>query len=237
MSNRAISVNSETVNWTNQVSSKPYLYIYATGTGDYGDIKTSFSITLSYTYTARSLLFTDPDAMPIQMTREMYKMETGKDPYFTVLAHKDEENMTLEEIIKRREDGIVENISFDSVMEGYEPKPWTREYEVKHNKETDSCVARIEVLNMGMEDEVQCSLDREEWNTMYNRDGNSYYHEAELPKDFNRFSDFVYVRVLDKEKEEIVTEMTIEPKIFIPNQTKGLIIHGNIDLENLITDK
>jgi hypothetical protein len=234
MTNRSVTVNAETKNWVNQVSSKPYLYIYATGTSDYADIKTNFSITLNYTYTAKSLLFTDPDAMPVQMTREMYKMETGKEPYFTVLAHKDEENMTLEEIIERRENGIVENISFDSILEDYQPKPWTREYEVNHNKETDSCTARIEALNMGMDDEVQYSLDKEEWTTMYNKDGNSYYHEAELPKDFNRYSDFVYIRILNKKKEEIVTETTIEPKIFIPDQTKGIVLPGKVDLDSLL---
>ena len=234
MSNRAMTVNSNTLNWANNVSSKPYLYIHSTATGDYAGIKTSFSLALSYTYKAKSLVFSERDAVPLLMSKDMYKMRTGKEPYYSVLVHNGEENMSLEEIIKRREDGISEAISFDSVVEGYEAKPWTREYDVEYNKETDTCTAKIEVLNMRMEDEVQCSLDKEKWNTMYNVNGKTHYHEAELPKDFNRYSDFVYVRVLDKEKEEIVTEMTIEPKIFIPNQTKGLILPGNVDLKNIL---
>lgn len=234
MSNRTMTVNAETKNWANKVSSKPYLYIYATGTSNYADIEKTFSVTLSYTYQAKSLVFSERDAVPLLMSKDMYKMRTGKEPYYTVLVHNGEENMSLEEIIKRREDGISEAIPFDSVVEGYKAKPWTREYEVEYNKETDTCTAKIEVLNMRMEDEVQYSLDKEEWNTMYNVNGKTHYHEAELPKDFNRYSDFVYVRVLDKEKEEIVTEMTIEPKIYIPDQTNGIIMPGNIDLKNIL---
>lgn len=234
MSNRAITVNAETTNWANQVGSKPYLYIYSTSTSDYGDIQTSFSITLNYTYTAKMLTYTEKDAQPILMSRDMYKLETGKDPYCSILVHEGEENMSLEEIIKRREDGIAEEISFDSIIENYEAKPWTREYDVEYDKETETCKAKIEVFNMGMHDEVQYSLDKEEWNTMYNINATTQYHEAELPKDFNRFSDFVFVRVINKEKEEIVAKMTIEPKIFVPNQTKGIILPGNIDLKSIL---
>lgn len=235
MSNRAIAVNSETLNWANNVSSKPYLYIYSDAAADYAGIKTSFSITLNYTYTAKMLTYAAKDAQPILMSRDMYKMETGKDPYCSILVHEGEENMSLDEIIERRENGISEFISFDSIVEDYEAKPWTREYNVEYNKETKTCKAKIEVFNMGMNDEVQYSLDKEEWNTMYNIDANTQYHEAELPKDFNRFADFVFIRVINKEKEEVVTNMTIEPKIFIPDQTKGIIIPGDIDLKNLLT--
>ena len=235
MSNRAITINSEVLNWANQVGSKPYLYIYSTSTSDYADVQTSCSVTLNYTYTAKMLTYAEKDAQPILMSRDMYKMETGKDPYCSILVHEGEENMSLDEIIERRENGISEFISFDSIVEDYEAKPWTREYNVEYNKETKTCKAKIEVFNMGMNDEVQYSLDKEEWNTMYNTDANTQYHEAELPKDFNRFADFVYVRVINKEKEEVVTNMTIEPKIFIPDQTKGIIIPGDIDLKNLLT--
>lgn len=233
MSNRPITINAEVKNWANQVGSKPYLYIYSTSTTDYADIQTSFSITLNYTYGATMLTYAEKDAQPMLISKDMYKMETGKDPYYSVLVHKGEENMSLEEIIKRREDGICEHISFDSIAENNEIKPWTREYEVEYDKETETCKAKIEVFNMGMQDEVQYSLDKEEWNTMYNINATTQYHEAELPKDFNRFSDFVFVRVINKEKEEIVAEMTIEPKIFVPDQTKGIILPGNIDLKNL----
>lgn len=236
MSNRAITVSSETLNWANNVSSKPYLYIYSNATADYAGIKTSFSITLSYTYGAKMLTYAEKDAQPMLMSRDMYKMETGKEPYYSVLVHEGEENMSLDEIIQRREDGISEFISFDSIVKDYEAKPWTREYKVEYDKETKTCNAKIEVLNMRMSDEVQYSLDKVKWNTMYNNDATTYYHEAKLPKDFNRYADFIYVRVLDKEKEQIITEITIEPKIFIPDQTSGIILPGNIDLENIIKE-
>lgn len=240
MSNRAISVNGETKNWANKVSSKPYLYIYATGTGDYGDIQTNFSITLNYTYAARTLSFDSATAASAGLAPAMYRSIYGKDAFHSMTIYEEEENMTLEEIIKRREDGIVEDIPYDSVIDVPEILPWTREFEIfepstenqKDKSIKPNLALKIEVFNMGMHDEAQFSLDNEEWFTLIGESAEDNYLYGTLPKDFNKYKDFVYVRIINKEKEFIYQEQIIEPKIYIPDQT-GLIIVPELDLDSL----
>ena len=236
MNNRAITLNAEVTNWANQVGSKPYLYIYSTSTSDYADIKTSCSITLNnYVYMAKTISFTD-DSMPINMTPYMYKEATGKEPYHSMVVYENEEDMTLEEIMQRREDGIVLPIEYDSIIQAPEVKPWTREYEITESKDKSldkKLIFRIEVFNMQMDDEAQYSLDGEEWFTLYGDSAESNYVQTELPKDFNKYSDFIYVRIIDKAKEIIHTESSIEPLIYIPDQN-GIILPGKLDLDEIL---
>lgn len=235
MSNRAITVNAETKNWANKVSSKPYLYIYATGTSNYADIQTTFSVTLNYTYAARTLSFDSSTARSAGLAPAMYRSIYGKDAFHSMTIYEEEENMTLEEIIKRREDGIVEDIPYDAIIDVPEILPWTREFNIYETKEEDESVKKmfkIEVFNMGMEDEAQYSLDNEEWFTLRGESAEDDYLYGELPQDFNKYRDFVYVRIINKEKEFIYQEQAIEPKIYIPEQT-GLIIVPEIDLDSL----
>lgn len=241
MSNRAISVNAETKNWANKVSSKPYLYIYATGTSNYADIKTTFSITLNYTYGARMVTFEAKDAVALNVSPYMYREITGKNPYCSMVIHEDEENMTLEEIIRRREDGVVEAINNEDVIDAPEISPWTREYKIfkDENAKDKSLKSRnkikIEVFNMDMDDEAQFSLDGVEWFTLMGENPEDNYLYGDLPLDFNEYRDSVYVRVVDKKKEVIHTELSIEPKIFIPGQESGIIIpDGEIDIDEIV---
>lgn len=240
MSNRAISVNAETKNWANKVNSKPYLYIYATGTSNYADIENTFSVTLDYTYAARMVTFEAKDAVALNVSPYTYREVTGRNPYCSMVIHEDEENMTLEEIIRRREDGVVEAINDDDVIDVPETVPWTREYEIfkDENAKDKSLKSRnkikIEVFNMDMDDEAQFSLDGVEWFTLMSENAEDNYLYGDLPLDFNEYRDFVYVRVIDKKKEVIHTELSIEPKIYIPGQTSGLILPGNIDLETVL---
>lgn len=239
MSNRAITMSSEVTNWANQVGSKPYLYIYSTSTSDYADIQTSCSITLNnYVYTAKTIAFESEKAIPLLMTADMYRETMNKEPYHSMTVYENEIDMTLEEIIQRRVDGIVEDIPYDSIIQAPEIKPWTRNYEVYESNTfslNKQLFVKVEVFNMDMNDEAQYSLDGEEWFTLYSEDVNSDYLIAELPKDFNKYRDFVYVRVIDKEKEIIHTELNIEPLIYIPNQTSGIILPGEaLDLDNII---
>lgn len=235
MSNRAITVNAETKNWANKVSSKPYLYIYATGTSNYADVQTTFSVTLNYTYAAKTLSFDSSTAMSAGLAPAMYRSIYGKDAFHSMTIYEEEENMTLEEIIKRREDGIVEDIPYDSIIDVPEILPWTREFNIYETKEEDNSIKKmlkVEVFNMGMEDEAQYSLDNEEWFTLRGESAEDDYLYGELPQDFNKYRDFVYVRIINKEKEFIYQEQAIEPKIYIPDQT-GLIIVPEIDLDSL----
>lgn len=239
MSNRAITMSSEVTNWANQVGSKPYLYIYSTSTSDYADIQTSCSITLNnYVYTAKTIAFESEKAIPLLMTADMYRETMNKEPYHSMTVYENEIDMTLEEIIQRRVDGIVEDIPYDSIIQAPEIKPWTRNYEVYESNTfslNKQLFVKVEVFNMDMNDEAQYSLDGEKWFTLYSEDVNSDYLIAELPKDFNKYRDFVYVRVIDKEKEIIHTELNIEPLIYIPNQTSGIILPGEaLDLDNII---
>ena len=243
MSNRAITINAEVTNWANQVGSKPYLYIYSTSTSDYADIQNSCSLSLNnYVYTARTLSFDSETARSSGLTPAMYKSVTGKEPFHSMTVYEEEENMTLEEIIQRRVDGIVEDIPYDSIIDAPEILPWTREYEVyepKVENQKDKSVKpntmfKIEVFHMGMEDEAQYSLDNEEWFTLKGENAEDEYLYGELPRDFNKYKDFIYVRIINKEKEFIYNEQIIEPKIYIPGQTSGLILPGNIDLETVL---
>lgn len=238
MNNRAITINSEVVNWMNKVSSKPYLYIYSSASADYAGMKTKFTINLNnYVYTAKTISFESSDSVALKMTPDMYTTLVGKTPYHSMTVYENEENMTLEEIIQRREDGIVEPIEYDSIIQVPEIKPWTREYEIVKSKDKgmdNTYIFRIEAFNMEWDDEAQYSLDGEKWFTLYGESAESNYLYTELPKDFNRFSDFIYVRIIDKAKEIIHTELTVEPIIYIPDQ-KGIILPGEaLDLDKLL---
>lgn len=161
-SNRAITMSSEVTNWANQVGSKPYLYIYSTSTSDYADIQTSCSITLNnYVYTAKTIAFESEKAIPLLMTADMYRETMNKEPYHSMTVYENEIDMTLEEIIQRRVDGIVEDIHYDSIIQAPEIKPWTRNYEVYESNTfslNKQLFVKVDVFNMDMDDEAQYSL-------------------------------------------------------------------------------
>lgn len=229
MTNRTITVNSETLNWANKVSSKPYLYIYSNASADYAGIKTSFSITLNYTYAAKMVTFADDGVTILNMTPYMYKSLTGKQPYHSIVIYTEEEGMTLQEIITRRENGVVEPIDASCIIDVAEIKPWTREYSIVDN------TIKVEVFNMQWNDETQYSLDEEEWFTLYGESQESNYLTAKLPKDFNKYKDFVHIRIIDKSKETIHLQFSIDPIIYIPNQTSGIILPGEeLNLNDII---
>ena len=240
MSNRAITMSSEVVNWANQVGSKPYLYVYSTSTSDYADIQTSCSITLNnYIYTAKTIAFESEKAIPLLMTADMYKATKNREPYHSMTVYEDEVNMTLEEIIQRRVDGIVEDIPYDSIIQAPDIKPWTRNYEVYESNTLSldkQLFVKVEVFNMGMDDEAQYSLDGEEWFTLIGEDAEDDYLYGKLPSDFNKYKDFIFVRIIDKKKELIHNTLTIEPKIYIPDQSGIIVVPGDIDLDSIIKD-
>lgn len=240
MNNRAITVSSETVNWMNQANSKGLLYIYSSATADYAGMKTKFTINLNnYVYTAKTLAFESEKAIPLLMTADMYKATKNREPYHSMTVYEDEVNMTLEEIIQRRVDGIVEDIPYDSIIQAPDIKPWTRNYEVYESNTLSlnkQLFVKVEVFNMGMDDEAQYSLDGEEWFTLIGKDAEDDYLYGELPSDFNKYKDFIFVRTIDKKKELIHNTLTIEPKIYIPDQSGIIIVPGDIDLDSIVKD-
>lgn len=232
MSNRTVTVNTNTLNWANNVSSKPNLYIYSTATGDYAGIKTSFSLALTYTYKAATLSFNSLDEAGIEASPYVYRQVKGTTPYYSLTVYDDEKNLTLREIIERREKGLVEDIARDSVIDYPETKVWTREYKIE-----DDNTFKLEVFNMKWDEEAQYSLDGEKWETLYGTDKESNFVAAKLPEDFNKYRDFIYVRIVDKKKETIQVELTVDPIIYVPGQQGLYIADGNEDLDALLKNK
>ena len=228
MSNRTVTVNTNTLNWANNVSSKPNLYIYSKATGDYAGIKTSFSLALKYTYSAKTLSFNSLDEAGVQASAYVYRQVKGSTPYYSLTVYEDEKDLTLREIIQRREDGLVEDIARDSVIENPETKVWTREYKIEEDN-----TFKVEVFNMKWDEEAQYSLDGETWEVLYGLNQNSNYLSAKLPEDFNKYRDFIYVRIIDKKKEIIQVELTVDPIIYVPGQQGIYIADGNEDLDAL----
>ena len=52
------------------------------------------------------------------------------------------------------------------------------------------------------------------------------------------YGDFIYVRIVDKDKDQILNECVVEPRIYLPDMnTRGLFIPGyEIDIDNLLGD-
>lgn len=241
MSNRPVSVNGEMLNWLNGVSGKPYLYIHSGAAADYMGIISSFYIRInSYSYQAKMLSFEEPKAKGLQLPASVYKEAIGNEPYCHMVVYEDEVDMTLEEILQRREDGVVEDISRWDIDDAPDIKTWTREYEVteiKNELNETTPIFRIETMNMGMDDVPQFSLNGEEWFNMQARpvEYDTYYVTGILPKDFNKYSDFIYFRVYDKEKDIVYCRRTIEPIIYLPEKNTGLILPGEeIDLSEIL---
>lgn len=213
MNNRPIDASTygNLMNWLNKVGGKSKLYIYSNLSDDYLDIK-SAKFSMNYAYATRSLIFPTKESSPIVMSRDVYRMETGKNPYFSILAYEGEENMSLEEILRRREDGIVSPIDKNNLMVGCNINPWTREYDVYFDIKSKTKKIKIEVFNMGMNDEAQYSIDGNSWNTLIGTTPDDTYLYGNLPEDFNTFQDGIRVRVINKEKDSKYLDLYIEPK-------------------------
>ena len=52
--------------------------------------------------------------------------------------------------------------------------------------------------------------------------------------DFNKYKDFIFVRIIDKKNELIYNTLTIEPKIYIPDQSGIIIVPGDVDLDSIV---
>lgn len=232
---KTISGTTNFMNWLNAVDSKPYLYIYSTAAADYLDLD-AVKITTSYNYASAAALFIDDGvAAAFNISEEDYTMNGGQKAYHKMPIYKDEVGMTLVEIMERRENGMVEDIDPTTVDYMPEILPWTREYKVFTDDEDGLTKFKVEAKNMRMCDEAQYSLDNVNWNTLYGT-GEGEYVQATMPSDFNKYSDFIYVRIIDKEKEMIMAELTVEPLIYIPDQS-GIITPGvEIDIDKLLGD-
>ena len=200
-------------NWLNNVSSKPNLYIYSNATGDYLDL-TACKITASYVYTAATAAFEDLTSVASIITYSDNYNDIKNTSYHTMTIYNDEVGMTLEEIIQRREDGIAEDIDPTTVDRAYVSKPWSREYKIEQDRDGNE-MALVEVFGLKKFSEVQMSLDKVTWTTMHQLSAKYNYMCATLPSDFNKMYDWVHIRCINTEIDEIDFELDIEPTIII----------------------
>jgi hypothetical protein len=211
MSGRALqNTDGDLRDWVNAINGKPYLWIYTSIGDDYLSIESSFSISLSYTYLATTALFEEASAIPAVLSIDGSMPKTNN--YHTMPIYLDEVNMTLDEIMKRREDGVVKEIDPSNVFTINDINPWLRERKVF--EEDGITKFKIEAMNMTMTTQVQYSLDNIKWDVLYGT-GEGDYVQTDLPPDFNRYKDNIYIRIVDIEKELLITSLVVEPTILI----------------------
>lgn len=204
-----ITLGDYGMNWFNQVSSKPYLYIYAGNTAsEYVSIKDKVSITAKYTYKAATVSY-DYEPQTVSLASDVPSTLAGNKSQIKMIIHPDEINMSFEEVMSRREKGISRFIDLADINTDYKPHPWTREYEIKDGK------ARIEIFDMQWDNEAQYSIDKVNWYTMYSEEKGTAWLSAELPPEFNSFSDYIYIRVINKKTDSIDCQTAIEPTFIV----------------------
>ena len=234
---------TEFQNFLNNANGYPYLYIYSNSTNDYTGLSACW-VYSEYQYSVAAAMFVDDgQAVAYNIPEDEYSMQLGGGHiYHKMPIYKDEYGLTLSEIMDRREQGIVEDIDPTTVdyMPGY-IKPWFKERDIY--KENDNAIFKIEVKNMGIHDEVQCSIDNTTWHTMYGKMDEtdpalSDFVYMTMSQDYNMYRDFIYVRVVDKDRDAVVNECVVEPKIYLPDMnTRGLFIPGyEIDIDNMLGD-
>jgi hypothetical protein len=215
MSNVSVNVNSETLNYANQVGGGKFLWIYTNDSNHYMSVTSYFKITFSYQYLARTALFVDSgEAVAYNISNDRFKEETGDQVYHRMPIYAEEAGMTLEEIIQRREDGVVEDIDPTNVIITPEIKPWFRDHKVV--EEDGKLKVKVEAMHQNEDSEAQYSLDNVTWHTLCGTKDSTEYVEAILPPDFNKYKDDVYLRIINKKQDFIYTDLIIRPLIYIP---------------------
>ena len=212
-SNKTISGISNVQDFMNQTSYK-YLYIYSNATADYLDLN-SAQLTVTYTYLATTVAYETTTSM-ISLCADTPSTLIGKDSLLKMVIYNNELDYSLDEIFKRRENGVVQDIDIATVNDAdYIIKPWTRLYEIQKIENEERYIARIEAFNLGMDDEVQMSLNKTDWITMYQTNPNTQYMEANLPLGYNRVFDWVYVQIINKKTKEVYCTKNIEPMFIV----------------------
>ena len=214
-SNQAITMGTNGLNWLNQANSQPRLYIYSNVADDYASFTGTCTVTASYKYQASSVAFVDEASTAMLLTAADDYNSIKNTAYHTMTIYKEEENMTLAEIIKRREDGIVEDIDQDTVDRFNVTRPWTKDYKIEKD-DNGNLRVKIQVFALGMDDEVQVSLDKIKWTVMKQVDPKTNFMECILPSDYNKVTDWCYIRVINKKTDELYLTAEVEPMIMIP---------------------
>ena len=209
-----MSINSHTLNWANQVGSGKYLWIYTSSASQYLSLGVQFKLEMGYTYAATSAAFIDAETPATILTAEDDYNSAKNTSYHVMTIYDDEVDLSLTEIMKRREDGIVEDIKTSCVDRMHMPKPWSREYKVTEDRDGNQ-IALIEVFGLRTDDEVQMSLDKINWITMKQLQSKYGFYEGVLPQDFNKMYDWIYIRCIDTKADKLHFETEIEPIIIL----------------------
>ena len=209
-----MSITTHTLNWVNQANSGKYLWIYTSSASEYLSLGPTFKLEINYTYTAATAAFIDETSPAMILTAEDDYNSAKNTAYHTMTIYNDEVDLSLAEIIQRREDGVVEDIKPSNVNRLYTPKPWSRDYYVTEDRDGNKLVI-VEVFGLQMDDEVQFSVDGVSWTTMTQFEAKFCFMEGLLPPDFNKMYDWVYVRCVDTKLDKIHFELDIEPTIII----------------------
>ena len=210
----SMNISTHTLNWVNQVSSGKYLWIYTSDANHYLSLGPVFRLEIDYTYTATTAAFIDETSPAAIVTAADDYNSIKNTSYHTMTIYDDEVNMSLAEIMQRREDGIVEDIKPSCVDRAYVAKPWSREYHVSENRNGDK-VVWVEIFGLRENDEVQMSVDGVNWTQMKQFEAKYCYLEGILPPDFNKMYDWVYVRCVNLKTDELYFILDIEPTIII----------------------
>ena len=212
--NQPVNVDTNTLNWTNQVGNGKYLWIYTNDANHYLSLGPSFKFDINYSYVATTAMFVDETSPAMLLSADDDYNSVKNTAYHTMTIYNDEVDMSLAEIMQRREDGIVEEIKESNVDRLYTPKPWSRDYNVTEDREGNKLVM-VEVFGMQANDVVQCSVDGVNWVQMTQFEAKFCFMYGALPPDFNTMYDWVYVRCFNAQTEELYFELDIEPTIII----------------------
>lgn len=208
MNNRAITTSQAGLkDWMNGVNSKKILYIRSNTASDFLNILPTFSVTATYTYGTRLLTFTRDEDINY-FNRNRMRLPEG-DIYHTMMCYENEENMSLNEIIKYRTENNIEDIQDSDLIDLRELMP----YYLEHNIDTDN-IFTIDLYNT-KENHI-CEISYDGYNyELLKPDNKPNYYKHELSSDFNRFKDNVIVRVRNIEIDSLDMELIIEPQILI----------------------
>lgn len=209
-----MSITTHTLNWANQVNSGKYLWIYTTSASEYLSLGPTFKLEIDYTYAASTAAFTDLDSTPMLLTAEDHYDSVKNTAYHTMTIYNDETDLSLAEIIQRREDGIVEDIKSSNVDRAHISKPWSRDYNITEDRDGNKIVL-VEVFSLRTGDEVEFSVDGVNWTRMTQTTAKFCFMEGTLPPDFNKMYDWVYVRCINTDRDELYFILDIEPTIII----------------------
>lgn len=207
MSNRTITASQTGLkDWMNGVSSKKILYIRSNTASEFLNIQPTFSVTATYTYTAKTLTFTDEeDVAYLNRAKPLRKDEI----YHSMLCYEEEAGMSLQEIIKRRTDENIPDIPEDSIIDLSDIKPYYLSYKIDEDMNFN-----IDIYQTKEYHKCEICWDGHNFECL-TPDDRAHYYKHKLHPDFNKYKDNIIIRVIDTRTDTLDVELIVEPEILI----------------------